>query len=55
MPTARFGQRYCDPLCRREGQAAEARAARRFWIEAGRPMEVEEVTTFEVETFTKRV
>jgi predicted nucleic acid-binding Zn ribbon protein len=53
MPTARFGQRYCDGFCRREGQLAEAKAARRFWIEAGRPMETE-VTTVEIAEPIKR-
>lgn len=36
---ARFGQRYCSALCRADGRAAEGRAARRAWEQAGRPME----------------
>ena len=34
---ARFGQRYCSAICRANGRAAEARAARRAWVLAGRP------------------
>ncbi len=34
----RFGQRFCNSDCRVEGKAAEARAARRAWDKAGRPM-----------------
>ena len=40
---ARFGQRFCDRLCRLEGMAAEGRAARRAWDEAGRPMFCDEI------------
>ena len=35
-------QRYCRPSCRAEAKAAEGRAARRLWREAGRPMQFEE-------------
>ena len=31
-------QRYCRRWCRLQAHAAEARAARRLWSEAGRPM-----------------
>jgi predicted nucleic acid-binding Zn ribbon protein len=42
MHGARFGQRYCSVLCRLDGKAAEARAARKVWVLAGRPKEGEE-------------
>lgn len=42
MLGARYGQAYCDAICRREGKAAEERAARRLWRESGRPMFEEE-------------
>jgi hypothetical protein len=38
MPNARYGQRWCDAVCRAEGRAQEQRAAHRLWREAGRPM-----------------
>lgn len=31
-------QRYCRRWCRLQAKAAEARAARRVWVSAGRPM-----------------
>lgn len=31
-------QRFCRRWCRMKGKAAEGRAARRTWVEAGRPM-----------------
>ena len=31
-------QRYCRRWCRDQAKAAEGRAARRVWSEAGRPM-----------------
>jgi hypothetical protein len=34
-------QRYCRAYCRAEAKAAEGRAARRVWWQAGRPMPVE--------------
>jgi len=34
-------QRFCRRWCRLQGKAAEARAARRTWWKAGRPMEVD--------------
>ena len=34
----RFGQRFCDADCRALGKAAEQRAARELWRQAGRPM-----------------
>jgi hypothetical protein len=34
-------QRYCRRWCRLKAQGAEARSARRVWIEAGRPMQPE--------------
>jgi hypothetical protein len=37
MPNARYGQRYCDSVCRAEGRAQEQRAAHRLWREMGRP------------------
>ena len=42
MPYARYGQAYCDAVCRRQGKAEEQRAARRLWRESGRPMFEEE-------------
>jgi hypothetical protein len=32
-------QRYCRAWCRARAKAAEGRAARRVWWQAGRPME----------------
>jgi hypothetical protein len=34
-------QRFCGFDCRMKGKAAEGRAARRLWVQAGRPREAE--------------
>ena len=36
-------QRWCRHWCRKQAKAAEGRAARRTWFEAGRPMGQEPV------------
>jgi len=33
-------QRWCSPECREEYRNAELRAARRMWVEAGKPKAV---------------
>jgi hypothetical protein len=35
-------QRYCRRWCRAQAKAAEGRAARRVWWQAGRPMRINE-------------
>jgi hypothetical protein len=43
-------QRWCDPTCRDEYRAAELRAARKMWAQAGKPKAVlEECRATEVQ------